>query len=178
MGNSDFSSDLAHVVARNIQALLERRRAEERRQSWSERLADKITRFAGSMTFVVLHAIIFGSWILLNSGWIPVKKFDPSFVILAIVASVETIFLSTFVLITQNRMSAQADKRADLDLQVSLLSEHEITRLVTLVAAIAERMGIPESQDPELTELKQDVHPEVVLEEIERNESAVNSDTL
>jgi len=73
------------------------------------------------------------------------------------VASVEAIFLSTFILITQNRMAAQAQQRADLDLQISLLAEHEITRLLTLTVAIAERLGRPTAQDPELAELAQDV---------------------
>ena len=74
------------------------------------------------MRFVMIHALLFGAWIVWNLGWIPgLPPFDPTFVVLAMVASVEAIFLSTFVLITQNRMAAMADKRADLDLQVSLL---------------------------------------------------------
>jgi uncharacterized membrane protein len=91
------------------------------------------------------------------------------------VASVEAIFLSTFVLISQNRMSALADKRADLDLQVSLLAEHEITRLITLVAAMAKQMGIEEAQDPEISELSRDVHPEKVMETMEAHERATGS---
>jgi uncharacterized membrane protein len=87
------------------------------------------------------------------------------------VASVEAIFLSTFVLITQNRMAAAAEKRAELDLQVSLLAEHEITRLIQIVSAIGERLGMEEVNDPELTELKDDVHPERVLDKIDRASS-------
>jgi len=82
-------------------------------------------------------------------------------------ASVEGIFLSTFVLISQNRMQALADRRADLDLQVSLLAEHEITQLVALVTQMAKQMGIEEAHDPELRELAQDVAPEKVLDEME-----------
>jgi uncharacterized membrane protein len=67
-----------------------------------------------------------------NLGLVPgVPAWDSSFVALAMLASVEAIFLSTFVLISQNRMAAAADKRADLDLQISLLAEHEVTRLAT-----------------------------------------------
>jgi uncharacterized membrane protein len=87
------------------------------------------------------------------------------------VASVEAIFLSTFVLISQNRMAAAADKRADLDLQISLLAEHEVTRLTTLVAGVAERMGVETEADPELEEITQDVAPEAVLDELEAMES-------
>lgn len=96
-----------------------------------------------------------------------IAPFDPSFVILAMVASVEAIFLSTFVLISQNRMAASADKRAELDLQISLLAEHEITKLVALVSAIADRLDVETEVDREVAELKQDVAPEVVLDEIE-----------
>ena len=86
------------------------------------------------------------------------------------VASVEAIFLSTFVLISQNRMAAAADKRADLDLQVSLLAEHEVTRLVTLVLGIAERLGVETEADAEVEEIARDVAPEAVLDEIEAAE--------
>ena len=134
---------LSPVLERNIRALQLRRQREEKEATVEERLAEAITRFTGSMRFVYLHLAIFGFWIVANLGWAPgVPAWDPSFVVLAMVASVEAIFLSTFVLISQNRMAAAADKRADLDLQVSLLAEHEVTRLVTLVSGIADRMGV------------------------------------
>src|SRR5262244_1509611 len=92
------------------------------------------------------------------------------------VASVEAIFLSTFILITQNRMAAQAEKRAELDLQISLLAEHEITRLLKLVTAVAARMGIDAAQEPELAELAQDVAPEKVLDIIEADQQQIDED--
>jgi uncharacterized membrane protein len=163
---------MARVVERNVRALLSRRAEDEQAKTRSERIADRVTRFAGSMTFVYIHLVLYGAWILVNLGMIPgVPRFDPTFVILAMEASVEAIFLSTFVLISQNRMSALADKRADLDLQVSLLSEHEITRMLSLVQQMAEKMGIQEAADPELDELARDVHPEKVLDKIESNEA-------
>jgi uncharacterized membrane protein len=171
----DQTPEMAGVVDRNIIALLERRREDELRKSRQDRIADRVTRFTGSMLFVYIHLTIFGSWIVINLGWTPVPRFDPSFVVLAMIASVEAIFLSTFVLISQNRMQAQADKRADLDLQVSLLSEHEITQLITLVTEIARRMDVDAAQHPELRELAQDVAPERVLDHIEHHERQVNS---
>jgi len=90
--------------------------------------------------------------------------------VLAMIASVEAIFLSTFILITQNRMAAAADKRAELDLQVSLLAEAEITKLVELVSTIAERMDVPASEQQEIEEMKQRVAPEAVLDAIEEIE--------
>jgi uncharacterized membrane protein len=82
----------------------------------------------------------------------------------------EAIFLSTFVLITQNRMGAQAARRADLDLPVSLLAEHEVTQLITLVKAIAEHLHLQAAGEPELAELERDVAPEQVLDVIEKHE--------
>lgn len=161
---------MAKIVERNIHALLARHRAEEATKPRQARLADAITRFTGSMLFVYIHLTLYGVWIFWNLGWLGLKPFDPSFVVLAMEASVEAIFLSTFVLISQNRMAAQADKRADLDLQVSLLAEHEITRLVVLVQAVAQKLEIPQAQDPELQELGQDVQPEKVLDTMEQHQ--------
>lgn len=162
---------VAAVVERNISALVAHRKAEERRASRSDKLSDTITRFTGSMTFVLIHLVVYGLWIAINLGVIPgVPRFDPTFVVLAMEASVEAIFLSTFILITQNRMMAAAAERADLDLQISLLAEHEITRLIKLVREMAERMGIEAAHDPELAELTTDVHPERVLESMAEHE--------
>jgi uncharacterized membrane protein len=158
------------VLDRNINALIQRRAADQKTMSRQERLAQAMTNFAGSMPFVYLHALVFGLWILVNVGWLPVMPaFDPSLVILAMVASVEAIFISTFVLISQNRMALEDDKRADLSLQISLLNEHETTKLIAMVSAIADRLGIEtEVEQHEIEEMKQNVPPEVVMEEIER----------
>ena len=156
-------------LRRNIEALRRRREEEDARASLQERLAAAITRFTGSMRFVYLHAALYGAWILLNSGVVSdAVRWDPSFVMLAMIASVEAIFLSTFILISQNRMAASADRRAELDVQVSLLAEHEITKLVQLVSGIAERMQVGEGSGPELEELKRTVAPEAVLDAIEQ----------
>ena len=156
------------MLERNIQALSERRKREEAGATVQEKIAETITRFTGSMLFVYIHLLIFGFWIIANLGWIPdVPTWDESFVVLAMWASVEAIFLSTFVLISQNRRQAAADKRANLDLQISLLAEHEVTKLVTLVSALADRMGVRTEVDQELDEITQDVAPEAVLDEIE-----------
>ena len=102
-----------------------------------------------------------------NLPMVPLPKFDPTYVVLAMWASVEAIFLSTFVLISQNRMAEIADKRADLNLQISLLAEHEVTRLIDLVSAIAKHLELEEGHAPELDELKRDVQPEKVLDSLD-----------
>jgi uncharacterized membrane protein len=170
-------SEVDGVMRRNIQALLEVRRRMEQKKGREETIADAITSFAGSLTFVYLHAAIFGGWILVNLRAVPgIEPFDPfPFVMLAMIASVEAIFLSTFVLISQNRMAAMADRRADLDLQVNLLAEHEITRLIQLVDAIALHLDVHVELAPGFQELKKDVRPEAVLEEIARAEQGHES---
>jgi uncharacterized membrane protein len=156
------------VVERNIQALVERRNKEEHDRTTHERVAAWVSRFAGSIPFVYVHLVLFGSWIILNTVPLRIPRFDPSLVILAMFASVEAIFLSTFILITQNRMAAAAEKRAELDLQVSLLAEHEITRLITLVNALCDHVGLKQPpRADELPELERDVAPEKVLDRIE-----------
>ena len=166
-----FPPGLNSVLERNIEALVERRRADAAAASPQERIADVITRFSGSMLFVYVHLVIVGLWIVANVWGLPgIPRFDPSFVLLATTASVEAIFLSTFVLISQNRMAAAADRRADLDVQISLLTEHELTRLLALMSAVAQRMNVKTSVDEEVEELKQDVAPEAVLDKLENAE--------
>ncbi|MDB5195962.1 MAG: hypothetical protein JWP88_332 [Flaviaesturariibacter sp.] len=165
---NERTSSMSRIVERNIKALLQRRKEEEAKKTVEERLADRVTAFTGSLFFVYVHLALFGIWIIWNIGWLPLKAFDPSFVVLAMVASVEAIFLSTFVLISQNRMAVQANKRAELDLQVSLLAEHEITRLIRLTALIAKKMGIEEANDAEIEELGKDVHPEKVMDTMDQ----------
>ena len=159
---------MSSVLDRNIQRMRERRDQDDARASFPERLSDRITGFAGSMTFVVIHALAYGTWIAVNLGAVPgVRPFDPSFVILAMEASVEAIFLSTFVLISQNRMMSAASKQADFDLQINLLTEHELTRLIALVDAMARKMGIDAVDRQQLDEIEQDVSPEAVLDALQ-----------
>jgi len=156
------------VLERNIQIIMQRRRQETESASFQERVARAITQFAGSMAFIYLNAIVYGIWIAINLAALPgIPRFDPTLVFLATAASVEAIFLSTFVLITQNRMSAAADRRADLDVQIGLLTEYEMTRLLALNSAIARQLGVKTEVDPELEELKRDIAPEAVMDKLE-----------
>ncbi|MFW2828784.1 DUF1003 domain-containing protein [Sphingomonas sp. ID0503] len=167
MTDPALAATMTGTLAENIATLRARRAAEQRDAPFSERIADYITRFTGSMTFVLIHVLLYGSWIAINLGWVPgVAPFDPTFVVLAMEASVEAIFLSTFVLISQNRMAAAADRRADLDLHINLLAEHELTQLAGLVDRIARKLGI-EEEDPDFHEIKRDVNPHTVLDAIE-----------
>ena len=156
------------VLVGNIRTLLQKREAELRAGGWQQLWINAVTRFAGSVTFVYLHLVLVGLWIAINLGWLALPRFDPSFVILAMVASVEAIFLSAFVLITQNRMAELSERRAELDLQISLLAEHEITRLLQIATLMARRLGVEVPTDDELEELQKPVAPDQVLDALTR----------
>src|SRR5688572_29664679 len=109
------ANHLEDIIERNIKTLVNRQQREDEKKPAEERLADKITAFTGNMAFVYTHIIVFVVWILWNLNWLPVPPFDPNFIGLSITTQVEAIFLTTFVLMTQRSIDAQADKRADLD---------------------------------------------------------------
>jgi uncharacterized membrane protein len=168
----EAQAGLSPALEHNIRALVERQRSEQAQATLEQKVADAITAFTGSMTFVYLHLTVFGFWILANVHLIPgVPAWDESFVVLAMIASVEAIFLSTFVLISQNRFAADADKRADLDLQISLLTEHEITKVVGLLNHMAAKLDIDPDEKKELKEAASDIAPERVLDKIEETKS-------
>ena len=159
---------LSHVIDRNIRTLVRLRLRAERARSLQDRAADVLTAFSGRMLFVYLHIVWFVAWFVLNTGVFGLRPFDPfPYGLLTLIVSLEGIFLSTFLLISQNRMAEVSERRADLDLQINLLAEHELTRALQLLDAIREKLGI-ESPDAELAELEMETRPEDVLGEIER----------
>ncbi|MBO0711969.1 MAG: DUF1003 domain-containing protein, partial [Acetobacteraceae bacterium] len=115
-------------------------------RSGAVRAADAIAGFVGTISFVAIHLAWFTLWAVINGGLLAfVRPFDPyPFHLLAMIVSLEAVLLSTFVLIKQNRMGYLSDRRAHLDLQVNLLTEHEVTRLLRLSEAIAVRVGARE----------------------------------
>ena len=158
---------MSSALRENIETLSARERDAAAHAPLSHRIADRITRFTGSMTFVLIHLAFFGFWILANTVGVPgVPKFDESLVVLAMEASVEAIFLSTFVLISQNRMAERQNRSADLDLHINLLAEHELTRVAMLLERIAHKLDVS-VDDLELSEIKADVEPEDVLDALE-----------
>jgi uncharacterized membrane protein len=166
---------LAGVIEKNIHTIVHSRQLAASQRNGEERLADAITDFSGRMYFVYFHIVWFAVWILINLGYFGIKPFDPyPFGLLTMIVSLEAIFLSTFVLISQNRLSAEADQRADLDLQIGLLAEHELTRVLKMLDEIQDKMGIENDSDRELQDLEKNVHPEDVLAEIDRVQQRLN----
>jgi uncharacterized membrane protein len=170
---------LAKIIEQNINTIINTRRLASNQRTLEDRLADAITNFSGRMFFVYFHVVWFGIWILANLGFFGIKPFDPyPFGLLTMVVSLEAIFLSTFVLISQNRFSAEADRRVDLDLQIGLLTEYELTRVLKMLDAIQDKVGIANDTDEELLDLERDVRPEDVLEEMDRVQRQLNQATI
>jgi uncharacterized membrane protein len=157
-------------VARTVREIMERRGREMEAAAASERVAARVTRFLGSMWSVATHALVFGFWIFANLGLVPgVVPWDPTFVVLGMIASVEAIFLTTFVLINQNRLARVEDERSDLALQIGLLTEKETSTLVELTARLARRLEVPVSGTSEdVDQLTVATEPSAVADEIRR----------
>ena len=143
-------------AARNIEAIaaLEREALDDR--SRLDKFTDAVTAAAGSPIFIVGHAVWFAGWIVLNMT--RDHPFDPyPFGLLMLIVSLEAIFLSAAVLMTQNRMQGQADKRAHLDLQVNLLAEQELTEMLKMLRGIAQRLDVPvEAHEAAVEQLAKD----------------------
>jgi len=160
---------LSKVIERNIRTILHLRTKAARERSLQGRIADAITSFSGRMVFAYVHIAWFGVWILLNTGRFGVHVFDPfPYGLLTMIVSLEAIFLSTFVLISQNRLGEETERRADLDLHIGLLTEHELTRVLQMLDAIQDKLDIVDHENSELADLEMETKPEDVLAEIHR----------
>lgn len=139
----------ARTVAKNIQAIIDLEEGKDRQRSLSERIADSIGSFAGTVVFVLVHLLWFGVWAAINTGLLKLRPpFDPyPFQLLCMLVSLEGVLLSTFVLIRQNRMSQRADRRSHLDLQVNLLTEKEVSTVIQMLERISERLDLPIDQE-------------------------------
>ena len=167
--NAEDNPALSRVIERNIRTIIRLRLKAAHERSLQDRIADVITSFSGRMIFAYVHIIWFVVWIVLNTGSLGVRPFDPyPYGLLTMVVSLEAIFLSTFVLISQNRLSREAEHRADLDMHIGLLTEHELTRVLQMLDAIQDKLGIENDQDSELADLEMETRPEDVLAEIDR----------
>jgi uncharacterized membrane protein len=165
------STPVASAAIENIEAIarLEQDFLNER-TIW-DRIADAVAAFSGSIVFVLLHVAGFAAWFLINLGLIPgIRPFDPyPFILLAMAVSCEAVLLSTFVLMKQNRMSRKGEQRDQLHLQVALLAEKEITKLLQGQRKISEHLGIQEvTSDPETRELSEHTAVDSLARELQR----------
>jgi uncharacterized membrane protein len=160
-------SSVNELTARNVRSVVQLEEAARNGRTFSDRLADGVARFCGSMIFVWTHVVWFGGWIIVNS--IPgLARFDPfPFTFLTLVVSLEAIFLSTFILISQNQETRLTERRNHLDLQINLLTEQENTKMLVMLAAIAKKVGAETGDPEEEAVLEQDTKPEDLANQIE-----------
>lgn len=126
------------------------------RRSWPEKIADGINEAFGSIAFLVINLIWFIVWMIVNMGYVPglITPFDPfPFGLLTMIVSLEAIVLSIFVLISQNRVSKVDALREEVDLQVDIITEQELTKIMELLVMLLNKNGIDVSHDRELKEM-------------------------
>jgi uncharacterized membrane protein len=154
----------------NIEKVLQLEAEQEKLIAPANRISEAIGKFAGTNSFVFAQIVGVGAWISLNSGLLG-EPFDPyPFVFLGMLLALEAVLLTSFVLIRQNRMSQKADQRAHLDLQINLLAEKEITKVIQLLHRMSAVMGIEQSvTDEETRALSKDTEVEEVARDIKEN---------
>ena len=151
-----MTENTPHTVRDNIQTIIRLEQQQDNERSLGDRVGDTIGTFAGTITFVVLHLLLFVAWAVVNRGVIPgVPAFDPyPFSLLTMIVSMEGVLITTFVLIKQNRMGVRADRRNQLDLQINLLTEKEVTKVIQMLERIAAHLEIEQQvTDAETQEL-------------------------
>jgi uncharacterized membrane protein len=173
MTSKSRKSGVSRVIEKNVQALAKVRKAEQKSRTFHQCLGDTIGSFVGSFGFIYINLGAILAWLICNTGIFGHKfQWDSyPFPILAISISIESIFLTGIVLVNQRRMTILSERTADLDLQMSLLAEHEITRLVEMVEVLSRKLGISAIQPGELKDIKTSVSPENVLRHIEQVEN-------
>lgn len=160
-------ADKVQKPSRRVQIVQSFKAKADAKRSLAERLADLMTSKFGSVTFLSLNAIWFTAWIIINLGWVPaVKPFDPfPFGLLTMVVSLEAIFLAIIVLISQNRESRIADLREEIDLQINIMAEEEISKIIELLVRSLRKQGLDVGSDQQIQEMTKTTSSQ----EIERN---------
>ena len=157
----------------NVGEVVELEQREKIRMSFSDHTASSITRFAGSMGFFALNLVWFVGWIGIQV--LGLAHFDSfPFGLLTMIVSLEAIFLSIFVLISANRQALLSDRRAKLDLQVNIIAEQEVTKLVKMVARLELLMGDKNGMDPEVTEMERPIRIEQIASQMEKLETEMD----
>ena len=158
------------TVQANIRTVVDMDQKAAENRTFVDRVADTIGGFSGSMSFVALHVVWFSAWFLINTGFVPgVPRFDPyPFILLAMIVSVEGVLLSTFVLMKQNRMQRRSDVRDHLNLQIDLLAEKEVTKVLQLLRAVCAKLEMSEVEmDAELQEMAETTSVDMVAGQVQ-----------
>jgi uncharacterized membrane protein len=169
-GERGGGHSICELTQRNVKTIAELEKAASDRRGYTDRFADAITRFVGSMGFVYFHVVWYTAWIVFNSlPLVPEPwRVDPfPFTFLTFVVSLEAIFLSTFILISQNHEERMALRRSHLDLQVTLLSEQENSKMLEMLETIQRKLDI--AVDGDTRQLEEDAQPAELVREIDES---------
>ena len=164
---SSFFKDSSEPKRKIFQSIKARANSQ---RTISERIADWMTTRFGSMTFLTANVLFFTAWILINTNYIKIiPVFDPfPFSLLTTIVSLEAIILAIFVLISQNRNSKVDDLREETHLQINLIAEKEITKIMKMIEILLEKQGVDLSQDPELKKLLKPISEEEIEIKLEK----------
>jgi uncharacterized membrane protein len=163
-GHNGSIEELEKELKNNVEKIVAIEREHKEAQTRGEKLSELIAAFCGSTIFVYINAVWFGGWIFTNS--VMSEPFDPfPFTFLTLVVSLEAIFLSIFILISQNNQTRLTERRNHLDLQINILSEQENTKMLELLQLIADKVGV-DSDDSSTAALLTPVEPVKVVEHI------------
>jgi uncharacterized membrane protein len=174
--NYHSPSSVEELTAQNVQSIADLDREAKQSDSFTDRVASQITRFCGSMAFVWIHVVWFTVWIVANTVFFS-KPIDPyPFSFLTLVVSLEAIFLSTFIMIAENRQERIDEPRSHLDLQINLLAEQENTKMLELLEKIARQVGVDPSDDPEVAVLEEATRPDELVKQIEESVEKAEQD--
>jgi uncharacterized membrane protein len=157
------------LTRRNVERIQALEREEHGKATTVDRVADAIANFVGSITFVWVTVLLIGGWVAGNLLVSPDDRIDSfPFPLLTLVLSIEAIFLSIFILMSQNRAARVSEKRSHLDLQLNLLSEQENTKMLLMLEDIAKAVGPRTPTDPEVQVLEQATEPETLSRQIDQ----------
>jgi uncharacterized membrane protein len=160
--------EVADVTRANVVAMRQLDDLENRKRGFADRVADLVARACGHIGFVLTHFIALVAWVLWNTLAPQDLRIDPfPFTFLTMWASVEAIFLSSFVLISQNYQMRIAERRNQLDLQINLLAEQENSKMLLLLEDIAKKVGALDRDDPDVGVLVQATRPEELARQID-----------
>jgi uncharacterized membrane protein len=162
------ASSVEELTERNVEAIHRLENGTQRQEGRLDRLADKVSTFCGSTRFLWVHVLWFAAWIGGNVS-LGARAFDPyPFTFLILIVSLEAIFLSSFILVSQNRASRVSERRNQLDLQINLLTEQENTKMLQMLQSISRAVGVTDHDDPSLDVLEQATRPDKLAEQIDR----------
>ena len=161
---SKVNDHIVEVTNRNIEDILCREEQRREKTSWSYRVISRVTKACGTVGFLLANAAIFAGWVAVNELIVEFDAYPYTFLLFGV--SLEAIFLSIFILISQNMDAAESERRHHLDLQVNLLTEREVTALMRLVVHMAEKVGVNDEATKEVRAFAHETDPAAVLDEI------------